>query len=267
MSAFPVSTGPKVDRVRVADRIFRDLRDQILRGELVRGVRLPSEKDLAERYGVSGPTVREAIRGLTITGLVDVRHGSGAYVSADGDALVAMSLGAAMQLKDVAAADVLGILAMLNEQAAAAASKSATENDLRILRARARDLQTVSSVAQAAAGVRAFHGALANASHNPLLALLCGFLADLQTELAMELSEGSLVAWRRMLSGLTETRSSLVEAIARRDRDGAIKATRAFHAKTVKLINALPMAKQVRVADPQLRELMSSMMARIGAPG
>jgi GntR family transcriptional repressor for pyruvate dehydrogenase complex len=51
-----------VDRSRVADQIFKDLRHQIVLGELPRGSKLPTERELAERYQVSGPTVREAIR-------------------------------------------------------------------------------------------------------------------------------------------------------------------------------------------------------------
>lgn len=45
------------------------------------GDRLPSERDLAEEFGVSRPTVREAMIALEIRGLVETRHGSGVYVT------------------------------------------------------------------------------------------------------------------------------------------------------------------------------------------
>ena len=45
------------------------------------GQRLPSERDLAEEFGVSRPTVREAMIALEIRGLVETRHGSGVYVT------------------------------------------------------------------------------------------------------------------------------------------------------------------------------------------
>jgi GntR family transcriptional repressor for pyruvate dehydrogenase complex len=45
------------------------------------GQRLPSERDLAEQFGVSRPTVREAMIALEIRGLVEARHGSGIYVT------------------------------------------------------------------------------------------------------------------------------------------------------------------------------------------
>jgi GntR family transcriptional repressor for pyruvate dehydrogenase complex len=46
------------------------------------GQRLPSERDLAEQFGVSRPTVREAMIALEIAGLVEIRSGSGVYVLA-----------------------------------------------------------------------------------------------------------------------------------------------------------------------------------------
>ena len=54
------------DRSRMADKIFKDLKNSIVLGEIAQGSKLPSEKELALRYGVSGPTVREAVRGLSL---------------------------------------------------------------------------------------------------------------------------------------------------------------------------------------------------------
>ena len=67
--------------MRVADQIIDDMCESMGTGVYPPGSRLPTERALAERYGVSGSTVREAIRALTAMGLVDVRHGSGAYVT------------------------------------------------------------------------------------------------------------------------------------------------------------------------------------------
>src|SRR5919108_3442359 len=46
-------------------------------GRLAPGDRLPSERQLAEMFGVSRPTVREALRGLSVLGVVEIRHGGG----------------------------------------------------------------------------------------------------------------------------------------------------------------------------------------------
>jgi GntR family transcriptional repressor for pyruvate dehydrogenase complex len=264
MSSFKSATATSVvDRSRVADQIFNDLRQQIVLGTLQRGSKLPTERALAERYQVSGPTVREAIRGLTAMGLADVRHGSGAYVTAATESLIAMALGTVIQLEGVGAVDVLSILGVLNEQAVRMASEAATEQDHERLR-RARDeLEAAKDVLEAAAAVRSFHRALALAAHNPLLAALCGFLADVQVELGMELTGDSLKEWKRLFAKLKPTRGRLVDALIAGNPDRAAAAAREFHAKAVALITSLPKAREVRLADPKLRALISSMMSRI----
>ncbi|WP_159458537.1 FadR/GntR family transcriptional regulator [Roseisalinus antarcticus] len=51
-------------------------------GRLMAGDKLPSERELAERFDVSRPTVREALRALSVLGVLEIRHGGGAFVTA-----------------------------------------------------------------------------------------------------------------------------------------------------------------------------------------
>jgi DNA-binding FadR family transcriptional regulator len=65
-------------------RLYRIIADQIAArirsGEFACGDRLPSERELAERMGVSRPSIREALIALEIQGFVDVRVGTGVFV-------------------------------------------------------------------------------------------------------------------------------------------------------------------------------------------
>lgn len=67
-------------------RLYRQVADHIRTlietGELAAGGRLPAERDLAERFGVSRPTVREALIVLEVEGYIQIRMGSGVYVAA-----------------------------------------------------------------------------------------------------------------------------------------------------------------------------------------
>lgn len=65
---------------RLYEQIARKLAGAIARGEYKVGQRLPSERDLAQAFDVSRPTIREAIIALELDGLVEVRTGSGVYV-------------------------------------------------------------------------------------------------------------------------------------------------------------------------------------------
>jgi DNA-binding FadR family transcriptional regulator len=66
-------------------RLHRQVADQIRAlietGEIALGAKLPAERDLAERFAVSRPTVREALIVLEVEGYIQIRMGSGVYVS------------------------------------------------------------------------------------------------------------------------------------------------------------------------------------------
>lgn len=67
---------------RLYRQIAEQIRSLIRSGEFKAGGRLPPERDLARQLGVSRPSVREALIALEVEGLVDVRIGSGIYVTA-----------------------------------------------------------------------------------------------------------------------------------------------------------------------------------------
>jgi len=61
-------------------QVAADLREKITSGQLAPGAQLPSERDLVESYGVSRPTVRDAVNMLRSEGLVTSEHGRGVFV-------------------------------------------------------------------------------------------------------------------------------------------------------------------------------------------
>lgn len=66
----------------MSEMLVEKLLGFVTAGRLQAGDKLPSERDLAERFGVSRPTVREALRALSVLGVIEIRHGGGAFVSA-----------------------------------------------------------------------------------------------------------------------------------------------------------------------------------------
>jgi DNA-binding FadR family transcriptional regulator len=67
---------------RIYARVSGNLQERIANGEFEIGARLPPERELAQAYNVSRPTIREAIIALEVDGVVSVRQGSGVYVTA-----------------------------------------------------------------------------------------------------------------------------------------------------------------------------------------
>ncbi len=258
--AGPESKG--FERPRVADQIFRDLKEQIVRGALPSGTKLPAERQLALQYKVSGPTVREAIRALSLLGLVDVRHGSGAYVTTDTGALIAMSIGTVIRLGKLGVSDVLGLLGVLNRHAASLAAQSATSDDIRRLEQALAEVDEISDAATFSAAVREFHAAILAAGHNPLVEALCRFLVDLQISIALELVGDTPDDLRLVLDGVRTRRVELVAAIGSGNPETAAAAATNFHIGASQLIEALPQTREFRLSDPKLGNLMTDLTGR-----
>ena len=77
-----------VARESLVDRLAGEIRTSINSGDYTMGERLPTIMEMARRFGVGHPTVREALKKLEAIGVVEIRHGSGVYVTRTQDVLV-----------------------------------------------------------------------------------------------------------------------------------------------------------------------------------
>lgn len=79
--AFILDESSKIQRQGVAEKVVHRILDLVKSGNLKAGDRLPAERKLIEIFGVSRPTLREALRSLSILGVIEMRHGGGAFVT------------------------------------------------------------------------------------------------------------------------------------------------------------------------------------------
>jgi len=119
-----------IRRQTLADRLAEDIADRILSGALAPGDSLPAGPELARQYGVSRAVVRDATNLLAARGLVDVRHGSGVYVTSSqrqafGDALLL-----SLRRADATAWDLEEFEQFLLPAAAALVCEHATEDEI-----------------------------------------------------------------------------------------------------------------------------------------
>jgi GntR family transcriptional repressor for pyruvate dehydrogenase complex len=71
----------KLQRKKAWEEVFEQIKGLIISGDWELGYRLPAETELAKQFGVSRPTLREALRQLNLLGLIDIRHGEGNFIS------------------------------------------------------------------------------------------------------------------------------------------------------------------------------------------
>ncbi len=215
-SASPRFTRVNVDRAShvIVDQIKQLIRD----GSLKPGDRLPNERELCQQLGVSRVTVREALRVLEATGLIQVRLGAhgGSFLTSPSAELVGANLAQLLSLSPITAAAVtearqvleLGILPFVIERA--------TPDDIEDLRG------LVAAAAEAkergeyeTAMSAAFHVRLAACTHNPALEAL---MESFHGPVLSSLKEARSVA-PDMGSRGVEEHSAIVDAIEQRRLD------------------------------------------------
>ncbi|MDG1580594.1 FCD domain-containing protein [Pseudomonas sp. GOM6] len=165
----------QVRQRRLSDDIVSQLEAMILEGTLKAGERLPAERQLAEQFGVSRPSLREAIQKLVARGLLVSRQGGGNYVAAQLGSTFSDPLLQLLEDNPDAQRDLLEFRHTLEGSCAYYAAQRATPVDHQRLRAAYDALQACyaegskATRAEEGAADARFHLAIAEASHNAVL--------------------------------------------------------------------------------------------------
>jgi GntR family transcriptional repressor for pyruvate dehydrogenase complex len=160
-------------------KLYRQVADSILTliksGEYQPGGRLPSERDLAARFKVSRPTIREAMIALEILGWVDSRHGSGIYVTEQFPAQVA-----ADDL-DIGAFELTEARRLFEGEAAALAATTISSEELAELESILGDMVKENKRREPGEMAdRRFHVAIARATRNTAITTVVENLWDIR---------------------------------------------------------------------------------------
>lgn len=165
MAAPPIPS--PLERPRLSDAVYGQLLQDIMSGGLSAGDRLPTENQLAQRFAVSRPVVREALQRLQTDGVVISRQGSGTYVQRSPSQQVA-ALTREFSLHEVLQS--LELRMALEELSARLAARHRSDPQMQAIEQATEALAKVfGKGTQAKAADYAFHHAIAVASGNALL--------------------------------------------------------------------------------------------------
>ncbi len=165
-------------RTSVTDDAITSIRHMILTGELAPGDRLPPEGDLAVKLGLSRTSMREAVRALTVLGVIDTRQGDGSYVTGLGPELLLGALGLAVDLqREESMPDLVAVRRILEPAATALAASRVTAADIELIHSYIRPDLGPEDAGEHVELDWEFHHAIAQASGNALLSVLLDGLA------------------------------------------------------------------------------------------
>lgn len=211
-----------IRKTRIAEDIADRIRLLILDGTLPPGRPLPSERTLAARFRVSRGSIRDALRMLETIGLLETRHGLGTFPQElTVDRLVA-PLASVLTVRPDLEDELHDVRRMFEPAVARAAAGRATDEDLADLQ-RVLDAQRRKIKAGRTAIVEdtAFHAALARATRNRVVVRIMETLNNLLTE-----SRAQTLKQSGRPAQSLEGHEAVVDAVRRRDPDGAARAMR-----------------------------------------
>lgn len=227
---------------RVSQVIVDQIKSLLREGKLANGDRLPSERDLCQRFGVSRVTVREALRVLEANGLIEIRVGArgGAFVSSPTKERLGEGLADLMTLAPLTPADVTEARSVIEVGILPLVVERATEQDIARLRrlveegqeALDRDTYTMSLSAT-------FHVAIAACAHNPAIETL---VHSFHGPMLLSLRQAQTVAPAMGRRG-TEEHAALVDAIEQRDVEAAVAVMTTHLDRTADLVRDIEVAE------------------------
>jgi GntR family transcriptional repressor for pyruvate dehydrogenase complex len=157
----------------VTDEAILKIKDMILRGELAPGDRLPPEKELSERLGLSRSSMREAVKALEVIRVLDVRRGDGTYVTSLEPRLLLEAMSFVVDLHDDdSILDLFAVRRILEPAAAGLAATRMDEERIALLRRQIAGIDGSHSVEDLVAHDLEFHAAIVDAAGNAYLATL-----------------------------------------------------------------------------------------------
>lgn len=159
----------------LSNKIQSEIEKSILQKKFLPGDKLPTEKEMCEMFGVSRTALREALQMLSIQGLIQIRKGSGIYVSEykSDNAVKHMSRYLEMNLNPELIMQIVEVRKAFEPYIASLAAKNRDEADVKVLEKNLQDLKNSNSLDSDKQGMidQGFHLAICAATKNPIITL------------------------------------------------------------------------------------------------
>lgn len=212
---YPVKSG------KISQLIAQQIKSTILNGRMKPGNRLPPERELVKRFQASRISVREAIKSLEASGLLVIKPGSGVFVAEVNSKLMSESLSSILRIRKISINELTEARIIFEPSIAKLASERVRSEDLIKLE---KNIQEASMIVKSNSPAPAenieFHYLIAEAVHNPVIALTMRTLFDVLKEMTLEInknlpararnSRNAVVYHRKILDAFREKNSQRV---------------------------------------------------------
>jgi len=172
-----------IKHVRGSDEIVNQIKDLISEGRLKPGVQLPPERDLTKQFGVSRPSLREALKSLVAMGFLEVRQAKRTFVKSMTSQKIEEPLSLLIKTDTQKISDLIEVRKALEAWSAFQAAERATEQDIEQLDSILKEMRAAFEKGRSWEKEDAdFHLAIAQATHNTIQTHIMSTIYDLLRE-------------------------------------------------------------------------------------
>lgn len=205
------------------DQVIEVIKYKIKKGEIKKGDKLPSEREMAESLGVSRASVREALRALEVIGLVESIQGAGNYIRTNFDNSLIEPLSLMFMLQNSSIKEMYDLRETLELQCAKLSARYIEENELGLLTAILNRMYLSKTEEESLDLDIEFHYLIAKTSRNMLLINVLEVLSQLMDEFIQK-SRMQILHEGNTRENLLEIHENLLRALKCREETKASQA-------------------------------------------
>jgi len=213
---------------KISERVAQQIKDAILKGTMKSGYKLPPERELVKHFQASRVSVREALKSLETSGLLNIKPGSGVFVSEVSSKPIRDSLSSIFRMQKISINELTEARIILEPYIAKIATEKITAEDLEKLEENIHETsEIVKSNTPSPAQNIEFHSLIAAATKNQVIALTMKTLLDVVKEMTLEItnhlpkrieiSKQAVAYHKKILKALREKNSPKVYELMLKD--------------------------------------------------
>lgn len=201
---------------KVYEQVIEQIKSKIKSGEIKKGDKLPSEREMSELIGVSRTSVREAIRALEVVGLVESKQGAGNYIKTNFDNSLFEPLSVMFMLQESSVKEMYDLRETLELECAKLSAKNIEDNELALLTAIVDRMYLAVSEEESLELDIKFHYLIAKTSRNVLLINMLDVISQLMDEFIQK-SRMQILHEGNTKESLLEIHENLLRALKCKD--------------------------------------------------
>lgn len=222
----------QIKNTTVYEQVIQQFKSMILKGSLKKGDKLPSERDLSEKLGVSRTSVREALKALEIIGIVECRQGNGNFIKENFENNLFEPLSTIFLLNKCDPLEILQLRESLETQTAYSAAKNITDEDIKDLEKILKNLDDSHDEIENSKLDKSFHYEIAKISGNFLIYNILQAVSSLM-DYFIQGARNAILSKESRKAELSKQHNDILSALKERNSNKALESMR----KHLKYVN------------------------------